>query len=229
MKILTKILNVLVIIFVVIGIVSTVYSVRGYLKPQIDYYQIVDSLQSELSSKYLQLKLTSDSINEIRQLRIADQEKYNQDKKNLIQSFTSNQEKVKGLPLTEMVQYILDYFGSTEAEIIQKGDTVLVIMSPNLVNAIGTDLAVHRDNLEKLQAVEIVLQSADNLIKKFNQEVTLLERKISTQENIINNLSEQNELKDETIKSKDKEIRKYKIQRVLIVGGSVLGFVLIVL
>lgn len=221
--------NLFRIIFIIIIGVTIWYSITWLRQKKTDYTQEIDSLKTELSSKYLQLKLTSDSINEIRQLRIADQEKYNQDKKNLIQSFTSNQEKVKGLPLTEMVQYILDYFGSTEAEIIQKGDTVLVIMSPNLVNAIGTDLAVHRDNLEKLQAVEIVLQSADNLIKKFNQEVLLLERKISTQEDIINNLVEQNKLKDETIKSKDKEIRKYKIQRVLIVGGSVLGFVLIVL
>lgn len=217
-----------IIFIIIIGV--TIWYVTFWLRQKkTDYTQEIDSLKTELSSKYLQLKLTSDSINEIRQLRIADQEKYNQDKKNLIQSFTSNQEKVKGLPLTEMVQYILDYFGSTEAEIIQKGDTVLVIMSPNLVNAIGTDLAIHRDNLEKLQAVEMALQSADNLINKFNQEVPLLERKIYTQEYIINNLSEQNELKDETIKSKDKEIRKYKIQRVLIVGGSVLGFVLIVL
>lgn len=217
-----------IILVIIIGI--TIWYVTFWLRQEkTDYTQEIDSLKTELSSKYLQLKLTSDSINEIRQLRIADQEKYNQDKKILIQSFTSNQEKVKGLPLTEMVQYILDYFGSTEAEIIQKGDTVLVIMSPNLVNAIGTDLAIHRDNLEKLQAVEMALQSADNLINKFNQEVPLLERKISIQEDIINNLSEQNGLKDETIKSKDKEIRKYKIQRALIVGGSIVGFVLIAL
>ena len=51
MKVLTKILNALVVIFVVIGIVSTVYYVREYFKPQIDYYQTVDSLQNELSSK----------------------------------------------------------------------------------------------------------------------------------------------------------------------------------
>lgn len=217
-----------ILLIIIIG--AAFWYVTNWLhQEKIDYARQIDSLNIELSGKTEQLKLISDSIKEIRQLRIADQVKYNKEKNNLIRSFTNNQEKVKGLPLTDIVQYIRDYFGTTEAEIIQKGDTVLVIMSPNLVNAIGTDLAIHRDNLEKLQALEITLQAADNLINKFNQEIPLLEQKISIQEGIINNLTDQNGLKDEIINSKDKEIWKYKIQRALIVSGSVIGFVLIAL
>ena len=220
-----KLLSVLFVIL--IGLTFWLVTFRLHQKE--NYIQAIDSLQTELSSKTLQLNLINDSLKEVRQARIEDQERYDKEKKKLIQNFNKNKEKVKGLPLTDMVQYILDFYGSTEAKIVQKGDTVLVIISPELVNNIGNTIADYKDNLEKLEAVQIILNAADDLIEKYKQEVPLLERKILTQEEIIKNIQAQNKIKDEVLNSKNKEIKKYKLQRTLIAGGAIIGFVLIAL
>lgn len=227
MKVLTKILNALVIIFVVVGIVSTLYYVRECFKPQIDYYQIVDSLQNELSSKTLQLTAINTEIDKIKQERLNSEQKWQKEKENLLRKVAeqANQDKVRELPLDEMLQYILDYYNtdSTEAKIVQDGDSIVIMVTPKLIHSIGLTLAENRDNLEKLDAYKVYVQTSDSLINTLRLENDKLTLKSITLESINKDLESINAVNKDVIDSKDTDIKKYKFQRnVIAVGGAVI-------
>ena len=231
MKVLTKILNALVVIFVVIGIVSTVYYVREYFKPQIDYYQIVDSLQNELSSKTIQLTTINTELDKIKQERLNSEQKWQKEKENLLRKVAeqANQDKIKELPLDEMLQYILDYYNtdSTEAKIVQDGDSIVIMVTPKLIHSIGLTLAENRDNLDKLEAYKVYIQTSDSLINTLRLENNQLTLKSVTLESINKDLESINAVNKDVIDSKDTDIMKYKFQRNVIAVGGIAVIILL--
>lgn len=233
MKILTKILNALVVIFVVIGIVSTVYYIREYFKPQIDYYQIVDSLQNELVQKHQQLEVANFEYDKIKQERIKAEKAWLKEKEILQSKLSANQEEkaVSNLPLDEMLRYILDYYNTdtTEANIIQDGDSIVIMVTPKLIHSVGLTIAENKDNIKKLEAYHSYVTSSDSLIDRLSEENGQLVLKNTILEDINKNLESINTVNKDVIDSKDAEIKKYKLQRNIIAVGSVVVVVLLVL
>jgi hypothetical protein len=227
MKVLTKLLNVLVIIFVVIGIASTIYYVGDYFKPQIDYYQIVDSLNDQLVQNKQQLANVDSVLKVIQQEQLIKEQKWQKEKENLVSQLQANQNqnKVKELPLNEMVEYVLDYYNTdtTEAKIVQEGDSIVILVTPKLIHSIGLTIAENRDNLRKLQAYKTYVISSDSLIDGLKAENRQLTLRGVTLESINKDLESINSENKGVIEGKDALIKKVKLQRNLIaVGGAVI-------
>jgi hypothetical protein len=228
MKIITKILNVLLVIFVIIGIASSIYWVNEYRhRNDIDPRDmVIDSLQSELTVKGELYELRGDSLFTANQQTIKYTELWHVANTNLKKAKVENLKlkEVENLPIDKMLEYILDYFNSdtTDAQLIQDGDSIYVVIQPRLIDSIGTTIARYEDNLELLEAYEIQIITSNNLINNMIEEKGLLLRQVSLLEDINNDLENQNDMYKTSRAEKEKQIKRLKFQRTFIgVAGTV--------
>jgi hypothetical protein len=228
MKIIIKILNILLIIFVIIGIASCIYWVNEYRhRNDIDPRDmVIDSLQSELAIKGELYELRGDSLFTANQQTIKYTELWHVANTNLKKAKVENLKlkEVENLPIDKMLEYILDYFNSdtTDAQLIQDGDSIFIVMQPRLIDSIGTTIAQYEDNLELLEAYEIQIITSNNLINNMIEEKGLLLRQVSLLEDINNDLENQNDMYKTSRAEKEKQIKRLKFQRTFIgVAGTV--------
>ena len=128
-----------------------------------------------------------------------------------------------------MLQYILDYYNtdSTEAKIVQDGDSIVIMVTPKLIHSIGMTLAENRDNLDKLEAYKVYVQTSDSLINTLRLENNQLTLKSVTLESINKDLESINAVNKDVIESKDTDIKKYKFQRNVIAVGGIAVIILL--
>lgn len=231
MKILTKILNVVVVLFVIIGLYSTVNYFWGRKHvPKNDYQQTIDSLTNEVYEKNVQLLQVNDVLDIVSELRINEEKRWQKEKESLLKKVQENHEAelVSNLPLDKMLEYILEYYNtdSTEAKIVQNGDSIVVMVTPKLIHSIGMTVAENRDNLTKLTAYKSYVNISDSLIETQAEEINLLTTKSIILESINKDLEGMNAENKDLITAKNKEIRKYKL---ISIGTGVGAVVLIVL
>lgn len=232
MKVLTKILNVIVIIFVIIGIYSTINFIVERNKPQIDYNYRVDSLQNIIEQKERLLE-ENDSLLEIAEVETNKYYKLwqerkvhvNQLKKQLKES--QNQNKVKNLPLDEMVAYIIDYFDTdtTQAQIMQNNDSIYVVVTPKLMSDIGVTIAEHQDNLKMLEAYQAQVYVCDTLVDKLINENNILTASKEFLEDINKELKQKEK---EVLQQHKEEVKKLKFQRNIIAIAEGVAIILLI-
>lgn len=236
MKILTSILNILAVLFIIIGIGSSIYWGNEWVhRNDIDPMdEQIDSLQDKIDRKDVLLQSITDELNNERIKTTKFKELWSTERsklRDLLAERKRNQNKVKNLPIDEMLDYILDYFNSdtTNAQLLSKGDSVYIIMTPKLVDTIGQTIAQHQDNLELIDAYEIQVSLSDSLIHQLEAENVLLELRNSTLDDINNDLTEQNEMYKTSRAEKDKQIKRLKFQRTIIGIGGVVLIILVAL
>ena len=233
MKILTKILNVLVVVFTIIGIVSTIYFVREFSKPQIDYNSKIDSLTNVIIDKNVKLNLMNANLDIAKSETTQYYDLWQKEKRNVekVKAEKSEQNKVKDLPIDEMIKYILDYFetDTTQANLIKDGDSIYVVVKPKLMNQIGNTIAEHRDDLKLLEAYEIQIATSDSLVAKLINENNLLASKSELLEEINKDLTTKEGLYKGEIENKANLVKKVKLQRNVAGGVAAVFLVLLVL
>ena len=225
MKILTKILNILFVIFVIIGIASSVYWVNEFRhRNDIDPKDvIIDSLDKEISVKmeYIidieyQLAVANVKTNEYR-------EKWQKAKNVSVKKVT--EEKVKNLGnIDEKATFLKNNLGVDSPDVVINGEEVT--LTETAVDSVNMTIARYRDNLELLKACQIQVDVASDYIDALAKENALLVEKCNALEDVNKDLSEQKELYEEDQEQKEKKIRNLKLQRNI---GGVAAVALIVL
>jgi hypothetical protein len=218
---------------VVIGIGSSIYFIRDYFEPHIDYEGQLDSLNAIIAQKEAKISDLSNDIIKAEQSTNQYKIQWEKAKKDLAlqKAANQNQDKVKELPLDEMVKYILEYYDtdSTSAKITQVDSVTLISVTPKLINNVGNTIAELRDNLELLEAYEVSLTLADSLIVKQELNIGLLNDKVKQLESVNNDYKNKDAVNNGVIEGKDAEIKKYKFQRNVAGAGAIIIFIIALL
>jgi hypothetical protein len=230
MKVITKLLNYIVVILVVMGIIYSVSLIKGYFEPHIDYNGQIDSLNREIALKEAKINLINDSLFAAKQTTNEYKDKWQKAKQNLanLKAENQNQDKVKDLPLDEMLRYILDYYGvdSSEARIVESNDTIVVIIKPQVVDKVGNTIAELKDKNELIEVYENNTLLSDSLIRSQDIQIELLESKTVTLETVISDYKLKDAANMGLIDAKNAEIKKYKLQRNVAGGVAIVILVL---
>jgi hypothetical protein len=230
MKVITKLLNYIVVILVVMGIIYSVSLIKGYFEPHIDYNGQIDSLNREIALKEAKINLINDSLFAAKQTTNEYKDKWQKAKQNLanLKAENQNQDKVKDLPLDEMLRYILDYYGvdSSEARIVESNDTIVVIINPQIVDKVGNTIAELKDKNELIEVYENNTLLSDSLIRSQDIQIELLESKTVTLETVISDYKLKDAANMGLIDAKNAEIKKYKLQRNVAGGVAIVILVL---
>jgi hypothetical protein len=230
MKVITKLLNYIVVILVVMGIIYSVSLIKGYFEPHIDYNGQIDSLNREIALKEAKINLINDSLFAAKQTTNEYKDKWQKAKQNLanLKAENQNQDKVKDLPLDEMLKYILDYYGvdSSEARIVESNDTIVVIINPQIVDKVGNTIAELKDKNELIEVYENNTLLSDSLIRSQDIQIELLESKTVTLETVISDYKLKDAANMGLIDAKNAEIKKYKLQRNVAGGVAIVILVL---
>lgn len=232
MRILTNILNFIFVVLVVIGIVSVIGLFTKYspFKPRLDNSGAIDSLNNEIALKDVKIADIDNQYN----LTVNELSKYYslwQKEKEHVKSLKaekSHQNQVKNLGIDEMLAYVLDYYNTdtTEARMINEGDSVYVIVTPKLINQVGNTIAEHRDNLELLEALECQVSLCDSTVNYMMSQNGLLLEKIDLMDESITNLEQRQKEYQEMY---DKQIKKLKFQRNIVAVGGIILVIIVAL
>lgn len=235
MRILIKILNILAVLFVIIGIASSIYWINEFRhRNDIDPKdQVIDSLQYSIDTKVQHLESITETLNTQREQTAKYKDLWQKANVNLrkVKEENTQLKKVENLPIDEMLTYILEYFNSdtTDATLVQQGDSIFVVMQPRLIDSVGMTIAKYQDNIKLLDAYEIQISTANDLIDNLELEKSILTDKYVTLEDIHKDVLEQNDMYKISNIEKDKQIKRLKFQRVLIGVGGVILIVLVAL
>ena len=226
MKILTNILNFIVVILVIVGIVSVICLFTKYspFKPRLDNSGVIDSLNQEIALKDVKIANIEDQYNFATNELTKYYSLWQKEKEHVksLKAEKSHQNQVKNLGIDEMLAYVLDYYNTdtTEAKLIQQGDSVYVIVTPKLINQVGNTIAEHQDNLELLEALECQVSLCDSTVNYLMDSNRLLSDKINLMSDIRADLEQRQKEYQEMYET---QIKKLKFQRnVMAVGGVIL-------
>jgi phosphopantothenate synthetase len=226
MKIITKILNILVILLVTIGIASSVYWIKEWkhrndINPQ---NAIIDSLEQTITQKDTILQSLTEKIKNQKEQTNQYKEKW----ENVKIEQQKTLQNVQKFSTDELIKYITEYFNFDTIS-IQKKDSLYIIMRPALIDSIGQTIAKYEDNLKLLEAYEIKITTSNNLINSLEVENLLLERQNEQLQSINDDLKTQNEMYKINEQEKDKQIKKLKFQRTMITIGGIVIIILVAL
>ena len=233
MKILTKILNILVIIFVCIGIYATWGYFFKYKPLEEDYNRakqenkelsirqdsknrkIID-LQTDIYVKDVKIKERENTINSLRD-----------DSDKIEDSYNNEIEELKNITLEEAVEIILDYYNvdGSNATIINYQDSIQIAFKPLLVHRWTYTLAKLESRNMEVSALQNQVLEYDSLIYDYQDKVQLLEKQDSLTNENYNLEKEKNGKLQEIIENRNQKIKSLKIQRNA--AGIIVGVVIV--
>jgi hypothetical protein len=232
-KVITKALNVLVVILVAIGIYSIVmYFVK--VKPLNEDYNEVLQKNSKLE---LQINQDMDKISNL-EYQVFERDEIISQRESTISNLKDENERIiaetnkkieelKDQSLEEIIELIKSIYGITDASIEIKTieGQILVVFTPDITRRVANDLV-------RLESANIRLKTALNTVSEYESlvndyicKVELLESKDSLKTNIINAEREKNSNFQELLDNRNKMIKSLKVQRNA--AGIIIGVVIV--
>jgi len=233
MKILTKVLNVLIVILVISGIVFPIYHFKTMKAEKVNYELLIKknnqlqyaqdanrkkiiNLQTDIHLKDITIHERENTINSLRD-----------DIDDIHSDYEQKIEELKDITLEEAIDIIINYYGYTieDAEIITYNNEVRVVFKPSLVHEIPKTLVKLESVSEELYTYEKQVIEYDSLICDYIDKINLMEEKNSLLDSNYVMEKEKNSNLNEIIANRNKKIQSLKIQRNG--AGVIIGIVII--
>jgi len=221
MKILTKILNVLIVVLVISGIVFPIYHFI-YAKAEKMNYEILKEKNNELSyaqdvnqKKIINLQ-TDIHLKDITiQEREASISSLRDDIDDIRKDYEKKIEELKDITLEEAIDIIINYYGYTteDVEIIKRDNDILVSFKPSLVHEWTYTLAELDSRTVELKNYQNQVIQYDSLMCDYIDKIVLMEEKDSLLNGVYELEVEKNSNLNEIIANRNKKIKSIKLQR----------------
>jgi hypothetical protein len=228
MKILTKLLNLIVVILVAIGIFSIVYFFVK-IKPQNEEYEKVleenSSLQYRIDieiDKNIKLDYAIFEANEIIKERENTISNLKDENERIIAETNKQIEELKDQSLEQIVELIKSHYGITNSDIEIKtiNDSIKIVIKPRLCREWATSLTKLESAQIRLKTYKNQVLAYDSLVNDYKYEIDLLEQKDSIYADIVNMEQEKNSNFQKLLDNRNKMIKSLKVQRG-IAGGII--------
>ena len=221
MKILTKILNLLAVILVVIGIISVIGYFFKYKPLKMNYEKLLKenrelSYQQEVNQDRIsKLDYKVFEKNEIIKERESTITSLRDDLDKATKNYEDKIEKLQNITLEEAVSIILDYYNVSDdnAEIIMHDNVVQIAFKPRLVKMIPMTLAKVESQSERLSVYENQVLEYDSLVVDYKDKIQMLEERDSLNANNYELEKDKNINLQTIIDNRNQKIKSLKIQR----------------
>ena len=236
MKVLSKILNFVVVILVCIGIYATAYYFTAHQEWKEEYKElqerqnelnkIIDnnhkkliSLRNEINTKDKEIKQSENNIDSLKGVI-----------ETIIADHKQEIEELENYTLEEALTYILDYYDtdSTEAFITVQNDSILVTIRPRLIHEWTYTIEKLKSRDVEVSGYRKQISEYDILVDRLTHKVGLLESRDSLHVSTIDALDDKNNMFQKLIENRDKQIKSLKIQR-NVAGGVAIAVIILCL
>lgn len=234
MKILTKILNVIVFMLVCIGIFSIFYYFMVIRQNNEDYENVLDKnkkLTEQIVSNENSLKVLKDSLiikdaeiswsNE----KISEQDNYI---KSLEVQLQEDLDNLSNMSLEEVLEYILNYYGTDKATLITHNNELKVVIQEPLVREWSNTITKLESRNIELSGYKDQILTYEELMCQYIDKVDMLERSDSLLNNSLDLEQEKNTGLQQIIDNRNKMIKSLKVQRGIL-GGVVVVVIVVAL
>ena len=237
MKILSKILNFVVVIFVCIGIYATAYYFTAHQEWKQEYKEIQEQqeeLNKIIDNNHKKLSSLRNEIN-TKDKEIEQSENNIDSLKGVIETIIADHkqeiEELENYTLEEALTYILDYYDtdSTEAFITVQNDSILVTIRPRLIHEWTYTIEKLKSRDIEVSGYRKQISEYDALADRLMHKVDLLETRDSLNVSTIDALDDKNNMFQKLIKNRDKQIKNLKIQRNVVGGVAIVVIILALL
>jgi len=237
MKILSKILNFVVVIFVCIGIYATAYYFTKHQEWKKEYEELQEkqeNLNKVIDNNNKKLLSLRNEIN-IKDKEIEQSENNIDSLKGVIETIIADHkqeiEELENYTLEEALTYILDYYDtdSTEAFITVQNDSILVTIRPRLIHEWTYTIEKLKSRDIEVSGYRKQISEYDALADRLMHKVDLLETRDSLNVSTIDALDDKNNMFQKLIKNRDKQIKNLKIQRNVVGGVAIVVIILALL
>jgi len=233
MKIITKILNIVVVLLVVWGVFCGVYYFY-VIKPQKVYYQELKEENSKL--KYAQDVNKKKIINlqtdiHLKDITIQEREatinSLRDDIDDIHKDYEQKIEELKDITLEEAIDIIISYYGYTseDVEIITHNNEIRVSFKPSLVHEIPKTLVELESRNTELSVYKNQVIEYDSIICDYIDKINLMEEQDSLQFANYELEVEKNSNLNKIITDRNNKIKSLKLQRNG--AGIIIGIVIV--
>lgn len=232
MKVITKILNVLLVILVVSGVVFPILYFTSISKNNVKYDDLLSKntqLTEQIETNNYNLLILKDSI-AIKNAEINYSNERIHEQQNYIKSLESKLQEdldnLTNMSLEEVLDYILNYYGTNNAELITHNNTLQVVIQEPLVREWSNTITkLESRNIEVLGYKDQV-NNYETIMDQYIGKIDLLEQSDSLLRNSLDLEQEKNTNFQNIIDNRNKKIKSLKIQLGTVGGIAVVIIVL---